>query len=88
MNHPAVIEAVVIGIPHDEDGDLPMALLTLKKELSQNLTKQNIEDYVVERVPDRMKLRGGVKFVEKFITTPTGKINRKQMRDMILNGRL
>ncbi|XP_074034975.1 luciferin 4-monooxygenase [Leptinotarsa decemlineata] len=58
VNHPAVKEALVIGIPHEEDGDLPMALLTLNDNFREKITGQDIESYVEDKVPDRMKLRG------------------------------
>nr|XP_023026911.1 luciferin 4-monooxygenase-like [Leptinotarsa decemlineata] len=86
VNHPAVKEALVIGIPHEEDGDLPMALLTLNDNFREKITGQDIESYVEDKVPDRMKLRGGVKFLESFLLTPSGKVKRREMKNMILNG--
>lgn len=85
LNHPAVQQAVVIGIPHPDDGDHPMALIVPN---NGDVTAEEIMEYVANRTPDRMKLRGGVKFLDFLAMTPSGKIKTKEMRDMILNGEI
>lgn len=86
-NHPAIKRAVVIGIPHEEDGDHPMAVVILNNP-DDDVTGDEIEEYVAERVQDRQKLRGGVKFVDSFPTTPSGKIKRREIRKMVLAGEI
>lgn len=82
--HPAVKMGVVIGIPHLEDGDHPMAVI-IPTENYKNLSADDIIEYVNKRVDDRQKLRGGIKFVEMFPLTPSGKIKRKELKENILS---
>ncbi|KAJ8982152.1 hypothetical protein NQ317_011298 [Molorchus minor] len=86
-NHPAIKQAVVIGKPHEEDGDHPMAVVVLEKDV-QHVTPGDIQEYVAERVPDKQRLRGGVKFVDKIPMTPSLKIKRRELRRMVLEGRI
>ncbi|KAF2887070.1 hypothetical protein ILUMI_19104, partial [Ignelater luminosus] len=76
--HPSIETAVVIGVPHDIDGDHPMAIVTLKEGCSKSVTPETIEKYVEERVHDRQRLRGGVKIVDVIPVTPSGKVKRKE----------
>lgn len=80
LNHPAVSAAVVIGIPHKIDGEHPMACVILKKNFK--VTEEDLTVYVNERVDDRKKLRGGVRFVDSFPRTSTGKVNRRLLKKM------
>lgn len=77
---------VVIGIPHEEDGDYPMAVVVLNPDPSKSVTEEEIVDFVAERAPDRMRLRGGVKFVSNIPVTPSGKMKRRHIRNLVLNG--
>ncbi|KAJ3653958.1 hypothetical protein Zmor_013178 [Zophobas morio] len=83
LEHPAVKEAVVFGLPHDEDGEVPAACLVLKQ--GGTIGEQEIDKFLTERVADRERLRGGVTFVETLPQTPTGKIDRPQVRDFVVN---
>lgn len=86
LNHPAVQQALVIGVPHPEDGDHPMALIVPHDNYKFDITEGEIEEYISTSAPDRMKLRGGVKFIQSLAITPSGKIKRKEIRDMVLKG--
>ncbi|KAJ8951640.1 hypothetical protein NQ318_012310 [Aromia moschata] len=66
VSHPAVNRAVVIGVPNEEDGDHPMALVMVNTTFNGDVHPEDIEIFVAERVPDRMKLRGGVKFIDSI----------------------
>lgn len=65
-----------------------MAIIVPTKEYVDEITEGDIEAYVAERVPDRMKLRGGVKFLDALPMTPSGKVKRKQLRNAVLNGQI
>ncbi|KAF2888325.1 hypothetical protein ILUMI_17848 [Ignelater luminosus] len=84
LTHPSIEIAVVIGVPHEIDGDHPMAVVKLRKGCVEGVTSDDIEKYVEERVHDRQRLRGGVKIVDFIPTTPTGKVKRKEVKKMIL----
>ncbi|XP_060519652.1 uncharacterized protein LOC132697911 [Cylas formicarius] len=85
LSHPAVQQAVVIGVPHEVDGDHPMALVILNDE-SSGVTPEELEKYVEGNVNETHRLRGGVKFMKSFPITPTGKIKRTDLKKMALNG--
>lgn len=80
--HFAVDEAVVVGVTHKEDGERPTGFVLLKP--GYRITANEIENFVNEGVDKNSKLTGGVKFVESFTLTPTGKINRKQLKDTVV----
>nr|CAI5822328.1 unnamed protein product [Callosobruchus analis] len=84
MGHPAVKEAAVVGIPHPEDGDHAMALVTLKKGY-ETVTSEEIRKFADGRLSDAQKLRAGVKILDELARTATGKLKRRAMREMILS---
>ncbi|KAG5879177.1 hypothetical protein JTB14_037435 [Gonioctena quinquepunctata] len=79
-HHPAVRQSVVIGQKHEEDGDHPMAIIVLHDECKGKVTPEDIEKFIEERVQDKQRLRGGVKFVETLPMTPSGKVKRKTLK--------
>ncbi|XP_066261488.1 luciferin 4-monooxygenase-like [Euwallacea similis] len=83
LNHPAVNNAIVIGIPHKREGERMMGVVQLKKD-ADVVTEEELTNYVNQRVEDHKRLREGVTFVENFPTTITGKINRLKLKKMIL----
>lgn len=80
VKHEAVSAAVVIGVPDEEDGEHPMAYVILKG--SCNLMEEDLRSFVDENVDERKKLRGGVKFIDSFPRTATGKINRRLLKQL------
>ncbi|CAH1367236.1 luciferin 4-monooxygenase-like [Tenebrio molitor] len=82
LEHPAVKEAVVVGVPREEEGEVPAACVVLKEGFSAG--KDEIEEFVAERVSDREKLRAGVVFVRKLPKTPTGKVIRKDVQEWVV----
>lgn len=87
LQHPAVLKAVVVGIPHPHDGDHPMALIIIKKGY-ENVTEDEVTIFANERLDDRQQLRGGLRIIKNLPLTPTGKIQRMQIRNLILNNAL
>ncbi|XP_050517593.1 uncharacterized protein LOC126892163 [Diabrotica virgifera virgifera] len=88
MTHSSVAQVVIIGIPHDADGDHPMAVIVPKESSTASLTEEDIIKFVDERVSDTMRLRAGVKFVSSIPMTPSGKIRRRDVKKMVLDGDL
>ncbi|XP_054010236.1 luciferin 4-monooxygenase-like [Hylaeus anthracinus] len=76
---PGVKDAAVIGLPHEEAGELPAAFIV--KQEGSNITAEDINKYVNERVSCHKRLRGGIKFVENIPKTASGKILRRILRD-------
>lgn len=88
LQHPAVKEAVVLGVPHEIDGDHALGVVVLKEDAAEDVTGDVLEKFVEERVDDRQRLRAGVRIVERLHYTPTGKVRRKYMRDLLRAGEL
>ncbi|KAI4471445.1 long-chain-fatty-acid--coa ligase [Holotrichia oblita] len=84
--HPAVLETVVIGIPHEIDDHHSLALVVLRQ--GHNVTEQELLAFVNERVSDREKLRAGLRIVKVFPKTPTGKLARPMIREIAFSGNL
>ncbi|GJQ77866.1 hypothetical protein Trydic_g16119 [Trypoxylus dichotomus] len=83
--HPAVLEAIVIGMPHEIDLYHALALIVLREDC--NASEQELLSFINTRVPNKEKLRGGVKIVKELPKTSTGKIPRQVIRQMLLTGR-
>ncbi|XP_064215893.1 luciferin 4-monooxygenase-like [Tribolium castaneum] len=83
MEHPAIKEVVVFGFPRsEEEGEVPAACVVLKDGFSAS--GEEIEDFVASRVSDKERLRGGVYFMKELLRTPSGKVKRKEIRDLLL----
>ncbi|XP_011297888.1 4-coumarate--CoA ligase 1-like isoform X2 [Fopius arisanus] len=80
LDHPNVVEAGVVGKPDLIDLELPMAFITTRP--GSNVTEEEIMKHVEENLPDHMRLRGGVKILDKMPMTPSGKIQKKILREM------
>ncbi|PKP82679.1 MAG: long-chain fatty acid--CoA ligase [Alphaproteobacteria bacterium HGW-Alphaproteobacteria-18] len=79
MGHPAAEVCAVIGIPHPKWDERPLLLVRLRKNASASA--EEIRDYLKGRIaswwiPDR------VEFVDDLPTGPTGKIDKKKLRDL------
>ncbi|KAJ9588695.1 hypothetical protein L9F63_018009 [Diploptera punctata] len=80
LTHPAVLDAGVTSIPDESAGELPVAFIV--KQTGKQVTKQEIIKYVEERVSPEKRLRGGVIFIDAIPRTPSGKILRRQLKNL------
>jgi fatty-acyl-CoA synthase len=81
--HPAVLEAAVIGIPSDQWGETPMALVVLREGQSA------AEPEIIQFCRDNMahfKVPHGVRFVETLPRTATGKLKKFELREEFWSG--
>lgn len=78
--HPAVQNAVVVGLPHPRDGDHPLAFVILNKKHLDSVA-DDILNYVNNKVDERHQLRGGLLFIDSLPLTPSGKVKRRILRD-------
>ncbi|XP_060522586.1 luciferin 4-monooxygenase-like [Cylas formicarius] len=82
LQHPSVREAVVFGVAHPVDMFHPAACVVPKKD--SDIDVDELIDFVNARVSDSHQIRGGVKMVGVLPKTPTGKIQRRTVKEDFL----
>ncbi|KAL7746516.1 4-coumarate--CoA ligase [Sorochytrium milnesiophthora] len=82
LQHPAVADAAVIGVPSLEAEELPRAYIVLKATTAagQPPSEADIKAFVAQRVAPYKQLRGGVRFVDIIPKSGTGKILRRVLK--------
>lgn len=81
---PDIESACVAGIP-DAMGDQPAAVIV--RANGSNITEADVANLVAGHFSDHCKLRGGVYFVKSLPTTPSGKVLRNKVKEMIIEFR-
>ncbi|MCX5144158.1 MULTISPECIES: class I adenylate-forming enzyme family protein [unclassified Streptomyces] len=77
--HPAVAQASVVGRPHPEHGEIPVAFVSLKAEAGVSVTAEELIAYVAERVAPYQRIRDVV-IVDELPLSATGKILKTELR--------
>lgn len=81
MTHPKVLDAAVIGV--DIPGtEVPRAYVVV----SEGITEEDVKNFVKQNVADYKQLRGGVVFIDTIPKSPSGKILRKDLREIAKRG--
>ena len=81
MEHPAVLEASVCGIPHPKWEERPLALVILREGYKEKVTKEDIIEHLRKRFA-KWQLPDEVKFVDEIPKTSVGKFKKSVMREM------
>jgi acyl-CoA synthetase (AMP-forming)/AMP-acid ligase II len=76
--HPAVLEAAVIGIPDQRWGEVPKAFVVLKPGLTASTAE--LIAFCTERLA-KFKVPKIVEFLDALPRNPSGKILKRQLRD-------
>ncbi|XP_046992268.1 4-coumarate--CoA ligase 1-like [Schistocerca americana] len=84
LGHPQVSEAVVVGLPHDEDQEHPAAFVVLAQ--GATVTTDELKQLVKEKArgSEEKLLHGGVFLVDSIPRMATGKVSRGQLRQSLL----
>jgi fatty-acyl-CoA synthase len=78
MGHPDVLEAAVIGLPHERWQERPLACVVAKP--GRPLTKEAVLDFLTSRVA-KWWLPEDVVFVDTLPKTSVGKIAKRELRE-------
>lgn len=78
---PGVADAAVIGIPDTFAGELPKAYV-VKKPGFDNITPEQVQEFVTSKVATYKKLAGGVSFVDAIPRNSAGKILRNELKNL------
>ncbi len=76
--HPNIVEAALIGVPDDKLGELPLAVVVVRKE--DSTAADDILAFCQQKLPDYACPRS-VTLVEKLPRNPAGKVLRKVLQE-------
>ena len=82
LRHPAVLEAAIVGLPHERWGEAPFAYVVLKPGASA--TEAELIAFTRDHLA-HFKAPHGVTFVDELPKTATGKIQKFVLRDGAAN---
>ncbi|CAF4807128.1 unnamed protein product [Pieris macdunnoughi] len=78
---PGVDEVAVLPQQHPDYYEVPMAFVTVAHGMQ--VTEDDINGAVQKKLPDYMKLRGGIRFLETMPYSDSGKINNRILRAIV-----
>jgi fatty-acyl-CoA synthase len=78
-SHPAIVEVAVIGRPHEKWGEVPVAVAALASGGPQNLSVEDLDDFLGERLA-RYKHPKGLEIVDALPRNPAGKVLKTELR--------
>jgi acetyl-CoA synthetase len=79
-DHEAVIAAGVIGVPHDERGEIPKAYVSIHEDVEPSAElRTELQQYVKDTLA-KYEYPRELEFVEELPTTATGKVSRHDLR--------
>lgn len=80
MGHPAVLEAVVVGLPHPKWQERPLALAVLREEYKGKTSKEDILESLKTKFA-KWQLPDEVLFVDQIPKTSVGKFAKGTIRE-------
>ena len=78
MAHPGVLEAAVIGLPHERWQERPLACVVVKP--GQTVTKDSVIAHLASRMA-KWSLPEDIVFIDALPKTSVGKIAKRELRD-------
>lgn len=76
--HINVLDAVVVGVPHAQCGEVPKAFIVRRP--GSSLNDLQINDFIANRVSKYKHLTGGIQFIEQIPKSASGKILRREVK--------
>jgi fatty-acyl-CoA synthase len=83
MGPPGVLEAAVIGMPDEKWQERPLACVVLNPATSESVTKEDILNFLKDKVA-KWWLPDEVVFIKEIPKTSVGKFNKKELRKTVL----
>ena len=85
MAHPLIKEAAVVGVPHPQWSERPLACVVL--EAGESLSKEEILDFIRPRLA-KWQVPDDVVFIDEVPKTSVGKFSKKTLRDRFADYKL
>lgn len=85
LTHPKIKDAAVIGIPDELAGEKALAYVV---KMDESLTEQEVLDHVAKISSPAKRLHGGVIFTDIIPKNPSGKILRRDLREIYKQSQL
>lgn len=82
LDHKHVADVAVIGIQTPDGDEKPRAFCVKQPGSEDKVTEQDVIDFVSDKVVRYKRLTAGCEFVDAIPKNPSGKILRRQLRDM------
>ncbi|KAK5044931.1 hypothetical protein LTR84_010303 [Exophiala bonariae] len=84
LEHPQIVDAAVIGIKTPTGDENPRAYVVLapRKPGSRSISEADVVSFVSSRVSKTKHLTGGCVFIDAIPKNPSGKILRRQLREL------
>lgn len=79
LSHPKIKDAAVIGIPNEAVGEQALAYVVKSDE---TLTEKDVLEFVAGQTSVAKRLHGGVIFTQEIPKNPSGKILRRELREL------
>ena len=80
VDHPEITDAAVVGRPDDESGEVPLAFVVAVAD--SGLDEEAVKAFVASHVTTYKHL-GEVRFTEAIPKSASGKILRRELRELI-----
>jgi 4-coumarate--CoA ligase len=81
LTNPKIRDAAVVGVPDEDAGELPLAFVVA--DSGAVLTEVEVKQFIEGRVSSPKRLRGGVIFTTAIPKNPSGKILRRELRQLL-----
>lgn len=86
VQHPAISEVAVFGIPHDKWGETPLAAVVLTRPGA--VTEDELRDWINDRIEARFQKVSSVVVMEDFPRSAAGKTLKRVLREPYWSGRV
>ena len=79
-SHPDIDDAAVVGVPDDRAGEVPRAFVVHGRP---DVSEEDVKNFVAAKLSEHKQLKGGVQFLTDIPKSPSGKILRRQLKDVL-----